>query len=94
MISHRPPRPDTRGILYDLSGRYRETGAAFQVKRRRSSRNASLSVIVPADSVVKVGAEGIVGVELPIDEATQVVQFYALASAFSHGGIAVHSGHL
>ena len=31
--------------------------------------------------VVKVGAEGIVGVELLIDRSTKVVQFYALTSA-------------
>jgi hypothetical protein len=31
--------------------------------------------------VVKVGAEGIVGVELLVDGATKVVQFYALTSA-------------
>ena len=31
--------------------------------------------------VVKVGAEGLVGVELLVDESTKVVQFYALTSA-------------
>jgi uncharacterized protein YecE (DUF72 family) len=31
--------------------------------------------------VVKIGAEGIVGVELLVDESTKVVQFYALTSA-------------
>lgn len=31
--------------------------------------------------VVKIGAEGLVGVELLIDESTKVVQFYALTSA-------------
>lgn len=37
--------------------------------------------------VVKVGAEGLVGVELLIDESTKVVQFYALTSAVKgYGG--------
>ena len=31
--------------------------------------------------LVKIGAEGLVGVELLIDESTKVVQFYALTSA-------------
>jgi hypothetical protein len=36
--------------------------------------------------VVKVGAEGIVGVELLIDESTRVIQFYALTSAIKGCG--------
>ena len=31
--------------------------------------------------VVKIGGEGLVGVELLVDESTKVVQFYALTSA-------------
>jgi len=36
--------------------------------------------------VVKVGAEGIVGVELLIDRSSKVVQFYAITSATKGGG--------
>jgi hypothetical protein len=36
--------------------------------------------------VVKIGAEGLVGVELLIDESTRVIQFYALTSAIKGCG--------
>ena len=52
-----------------------------KIFRERLTASNVLSQDGKKNPVVKVGAEGLVGVELLVDESTKVVQFYALTSA-------------